>query len=1120
MAPFLPLDIDPNELEYDFDHATVSRGVEYANERRISDLKWSADGLVVGGRCRGARGQSYRVEADLDDVGGGDRELIETRCSCPVGYNCKHGVALLLAASYPQPGLSIVDTASASAWRRLLGDLAPDTPDVSEVAGNALLGILVEMPGATANTIEAPTLRLVTPGKTGAWVRTGVSWQTIEPGHRSAWNRSTRDHAPGYFVPEQLGPVRAIGRAFRANHPYGMDQTLDLALAPAEIWDLLDAAVDAGVTLVAHAKTTHTSTIALLSGSSAQLRVIRDDEGLAVAPSIALDGYTWDGSPAEMIGDPEPHGIVARSEDTLLLGPFTPPPSIDALQELFSRGVVRIPDDEAEEFTSEFLPRLVDVMPVQVADDALEVAETTGPELLLTLRPTDAGTRATWEVVYQVNGQRRTFEGEHRSGIRDRRAENAAWQAIRPHLEQAARLCVTWRRQMIAYAAHVVGGPGLIELVQQDPDDLIRAADIRQLTRSLVFTPMETAMLHVEVIPQLEELGVEVAIHGEVLDYREARSAPQISIGADGFGDSDWFGLAITIDVDGQSVPLPDVLAELSAEATHMLLADGTYFALDTPELSRLAALVAEAKALGELENGQVRQRSVNATLWEELLALGVVDKELAVWRSRMERLAAATPPEPCPTPDGFRAELRDYQTAGLTWLNFLWENRIGGILADDMGLGKTVQTLAMVAAALNEEPDGRFLVVAPTSVISNWVAEAERFVPDLDVLAVTATSARVGVPLAERVAGKQVVVTSYALMRIGFDEFDEIDWTGILFDEAQFVKNHNSKGYQCARRLRADFKVAITGTPMENNLMELWALLTLTVPGLFSSPKTFTEFFRKPIESGQEPERLALLRRRIHPVMLRRTKEQVAADLPAKQEQVLSIDLNTKHDKIYQTRLTRERQKVLGLLGDFDENRFAIFRSLTMLRQLSLHAGLVEDKHAEVASAKIDYLAEQIPELIAEGHSTLVFSQFTGFLRLIEDRLVGLGIDVSYLDGSMSAKQRGAEIKRFASGKTQVFLISLKAGGFGLNLTEADYCFVCDPWWNPASEAQAVDRAHRIGQTRPVNVYRLVSAGTIEEKVVALQERKRELFNAVIDEGDLFGSAISADDIRELIGG
>lgn len=218
--------------------------------------------------------------------------------------------------------------------------------------------------------------------------------------------------------------------------------------------------------------------------------------------------------------------------------------------------------------------------------------------------------------------------------------------------------------------------------------------------------------------------------------------------------------------------------------------------------------------------------------------------------------------------------------------------------------------------------------------------------------------------------------------------------------------------------------------------------------------------------------------------------------------------------------RLNRERQKVLGLLGDWEKNRFEIFRSLTMLRQLSLHAGLVDEKDADVASAKIDHLAEQLPELIAEGHSALVFSQFTSFLALVRQRLDEMGIAYAYLDGSMTAKARSAAIAEFTEGGVHVFLISLKAGGFGLNLTEADYCFVCDPWWNPAAEAQAVDRAHRIGQTRPVTVYRLVSAGTIEEKVVALQDRKRELFNAVVDDGDLFGAGITEGDIRELLGG
>jgi SNF2 family DNA or RNA helicase len=403
--------------------------------------------------------------------------------------------------------------------------------------------------------------------------------------------------------------------------------------------------------------------------------------------------------------------------------------------------------------------------------------------------------------------------------------------------------------------------------------------------------------------------------------------------------------------------------------------------------------------------------------------------------------------------------------------------------------------------------------------VVTNWVAECRKFTPGLTAVAVTSTEARSGTSLADRVANADIVVTSYALLRIDFEAYAGIDWAGVILDEAQFVKNHASKTHQCVRRLDARFKLAITGTPMENNLMELWALLSITAPGLFPSPKAFTDYFRKPIESGSNKERLPVLRRRIKPVMLRRTKGQVAGELPPKQEQVLSLDLGAKHRKSYDTRMARERQKVLGLLGEWEQNRFQVFRSLTLLRQLSLHAGLVDESKLDVGSAKVDFLVEQLPELVAESHSALVFSQFTGFLDILRAQLDAVGLSYSYLDGSLSRHQRDAAIRSFRSGANQVFLISLKAGGFGLNLTEADYCFVCDPWWNPAAEAQAIDRTHRIGQTRPVTVYRLVSQGTIEEKVVALQERKRGLFTAVVDEGEVFGSAITASDVRELFG-
>jgi SNF2 family DNA or RNA helicase len=296
---------------------------------------------------------------------------------------------------------------------------------------------------------------------------------------------------------------------------------------------------------------------------------------------------------------------------------------------------------------------------------------------------------------------------------------------------------------------------------------------------------------------------------------------------------------------------------------------------------------------------------------------------------------------------------------------------------------------------------------------------------------------------------------------------------------------------------------------------MELWSLLSITAPGLFPSPTRFAEHYARPIERHGDAERLAQLRRRIKPLVKRRTKEHVAADLPAKQEQVLDVELHPRHRKIYQTHLQRERQKVLGLIDDFDRNRFTILRSLTLLRQLSLHPVLVDDATANVPCVKLDTLVQQMGDVIDGGHRALVFSQFTGFLGLVRERLDREGIDYCYLDGR--TRKRDVVLRRFKEGTAPVFLISLKACGSGLNLTEADYCFLLDPWWNPATEAQAVDRTHRIGQTRNVMVYRLVARDTIEEKVAALKERKAKLFSGVLDEGDLFSGQLDAEDVRAL---
>ncbi|MCR2827681.1 DEAD/DEAH box helicase, partial [Microbacterium sp. zg.Y909] len=538
----------------------------------------------------------------------------------------------------------------------------------------------------------------------------------------------------------------------------------------------------------------------------------------------------------------------------------------------------------------------------------------------------------------------------------------------------------------------------------------------------------------------------------------------------------------------------------------------------------RLRELVDEAAELDEWETG-ARISRYQSALWSDFEDLADQAEPAVTWRAAVEGLRGLGGVEPTPVPYALQAQLRPYQQTGFDWLAFLWRQRLGGILADDMGLGKTLQTLALIAHTRETGERRPFLVVAPTSVLATWPSEAERFVPGLVVRTIDASAVKRDADVASLAAGADVVVTSYTLLRLDEGEYGAVEWAGLILDEAQFVKNPTTKLHRAVRTLRADVTFAITGTPLENSLGDLHALLSLTSPGLFPSGQRFRTEYIKPIEQGKTPEnaegapyrarRLDRLRRRIRPFVLRRTKDLVAPDLPPKQEQELRVRLGDDHRALYDTVLQRERQKVLGLLQDLDRNRFIVFRSLTLLRMLSLSPALIDGRHTRMGSAKLDALVEHLTELAAEGHRALVFSQFTSFLDLAQRRLESAGIPYVRLDGS--TRRRQDVVAGFRDGDAPVFLISLKAGGFGLTLTEADYVFLLDPWWNPAAESQAVDRTHRIGQTRPVNVYRLVAEGTIEQKVMALQERKARLFQSVLDDDDLFSHELDADDIRGL---
>ena len=837
----------------------------------------------------------------------------------------------------------------------------------------------------------------------------------------------------------------------------------------------------------------------------------------------------------------------------LALIPLVEP--LDAASEaLISAGTVEIPAAERPAFQRDFLPALSRSVPALTPDPALALPAVTPPRLVLELTFDEEvrhDAQLGWHWEYPLN----PFDAdpEHESGVQHLPAFGYPGEEggeVRDERFEA-RVLRSVRSVLAAY-------PALASLEERR----IEGWETRELLSA--------------VLPKLRRISaVRVRFNGTPPEFVEATDA-LIEITVSEGNSRDWFGLGIAVKVNNWTVPFAQIFEALDRGADRILLGNGTYFSLRRPEFKTLRTLIAEARELDDA-GGELRINRHQAGLFSELESLAASVQTTRRWDEQVRSLLAlveasearkADPAEgedkPAkstdvhgkrnergsarsslnrehPVPASLRATLRPYQVEGYRWLTFLYEHRMGGILADDMGLGKTVQALALLAHAIEEhstaasgEPFAPFLVVAPTSVISNWAAEAERFLPEAKIVTITETTAG-KTPLAERVAGAHLVLTSYTLLRMDEDAYvsyaaglgpdegpggETPGWGALLLDEAQFVKNTGTRAWSIARAMPARTKIAMTGTPLENNLMELWALLAIVADGLFPSARAFRDLYARPAESGEDPAHAAAttarLRQRIRPLMLRRTKELVAAELPAKNDVRVNLPLAPGHRRIYDTHLQRERQKVLGLLEDMDKNRFTIFQSLTLLRRLALDAALIDpDAYEGVTSAKREYLVERLPELLAGGHRVLVFSQFTGYLKSIARALGEKGIDHLYLDGS--TRNRAEVIEAFRSGAAPVFLISLKAGGFGLNLTEADHVFIMDPWWNPAAEQQAVDRIHRIGQEREVHVYRLVAEGTIEEKVMQLKASKAALFDAVVGEGEFASAAVTAEDVRAL---
>ncbi|MSU24234.1 MAG: DEAD/DEAH box helicase [Opitutus sp.] len=590
----------------------------------------------------------------------------------------------------------------------------------------------------------------------------------------------------------------------------------------------------------------------------------------------------------------------------------------------------------------------------------------------------------------------------------------------------------------------------------------------------------------------------------------------------------DWFNLTVKLRVEDTKLSADEIALLMKARGQWVSLPRRGWHRLEVVTDETDASTTAALSRLGldptdVLADGRPATHRIHALqLAAEADLLETRDAALATaLRQRVASLAALPRP---PLPAGLRATLRPYQQEGFHFLAHLSALGLGGILADDMGLGKTVQTLAWLLYLAGPEPGRaadapgpevtpfRVLVVCPKSVTHGWLVESARFTPALNATAFNPSLVHPAAQLST--ATPQVLVANYSQLRIHADWFRTQKWDAVVLDEGQFIKNPGSQVAAVARALPSRHRLVLTGTPIENRLTDLWSLFAFAQPGLLG---TQTSFRRQ--HDQADADALARLHRRVRHFLLRRTKAEAAPDLPSRTEDDIVVELEGEQRLLYEAELKRARAQLLGV----DNNtalaavRFNVLASLLRLRQICCHPGLVDPAHRDLPSAKLDALLERLEELRDEGHQVLVFSQFVGMLELIRPRLVTAGIDYLMLTGA--TENRAELVDEFQRDQTKtVFLLSLKAAGFGLNLTAASYAILYDPWWNPAVEAQAIDRTHRIGQTQPVVAYRLIAEGTVEEKIRALQKDKAALAAAVVQEESL-ASVLDLDSLRQILG-
>ncbi|NEV60774.1 SNF2-related protein [Thiorhodococcus minor] len=1115
MPPLPPISLpqltDLETIERAVDPRSLERGRRYARNGHVLSVDLDQAGQTAAGRVLGSAGRVYQCVVQGVPTEAGAPDLVG-HCSCPVGYNCKHVAALLLVLAERDPRPVPPDQGAQPLPRPLEGWLNRAQRLTGEVAREdshyRLLYLIrpSEKYGLRTTSVQGIKARAL---KEGGWGKpyafnilggSRADFITRED-HRimallQASEESRYEPRQGHLEGDMGGDVmEAIVRSGRGYYvdqdglaPDGPALRFAGPLPGKLIWRLQE---------------------------DAKLRVTLEAERpglalLALRPPWYLDPSSGDCGPLET-------GLDDREAALLAAAPAVPAEMAEAFGQAAE---LRIPDLR---------------LPIP-GPPARETVPSEPPTPCLNLRSEDlAQSEAArhWGLTRDPQWVHAAFLTFDYGGLMaDPRDGQARIQRV-----EGGRLLVAERDRAAERAA----------IQRLEHLGFTKPLEPSEQPGLCLELPDDAAWMHLVVreLPLLGAEGWRIQID-ESFRFRLAETGDW-ELDIDPSEGGRWLDVGLGIEVDGTRIDLLPVLvrmiqaqagrfsaqnlAAMDEEAELPLrLDDGRLLMMPAqrlrPILATLVELYDPERPLSA--NGRVRLSHLQSA---QLAELEDADPELR-WRGgesardwgrrlkSFQGLAEVAPPEVAP-PEALEAELRPYQREGLDWLQFLREYGLGGVLADDMGLGKTVQTLAhLLAEKAGGRADRPSLVVAPTSLMFNWRREAQRFAPSLKVLLLHGADRR---KRFEAAAEQDLVLTTYPLLPRDVDALARQEWHLLILDEAQAIKNPRSKAAQAARQLQARHRLCLTGTPLENHLGELWSLLDFLMPDVLGDERRFRRLFRTPIERHGDVERSEQLRRRIAPFLLRRTKDAVASDLPPKTEILREVPLAQDQRDLYETLRLALHEKVRAEVKrkGLSQSGIIILDALLKLRQVCCDPRLVslESARAVKGSAKLELLLALLPELLDEGRRILLFSQFTSMLDLIQGALMELGMrenrDFVKLTGR--TRNRALPVDRFQAGEVPLFLISLKAGGSGLNLTAADTVIHYDPWWNPAAERQATDRAHRIGQDKPVFVYKLLTEGTVEQRVAELQARKQALADAMLAGGGAAAGSLSADDLDLL---